>query len=100
MWILILGCLLFFGVHSLAMVYPALCERFTARYGANPWQGLYSLIAAIGLALMVYGYGAARVDSAWLYTPPTWSRHTRRANRTHREWTCASHRKRSSCLAE
>ena len=76
MWILILGCLLFFGVHSLAMVYPALCERFTARYGANPWQGLYSLIAAIGLALMVYGYGAARVDSAWLYTPPTWSRHT------------------------
>ena len=75
MWILILGCLLFFGVHSLAMVYPALRERFTARYGANPWQGLYSLIAAIGLALMIYGYGAARVDSAWLYSPPTWSRH-------------------------
>lgn len=75
MLLLLCGCLLFFGTHSLSIIRPQLRTTFVARYGANAWQGIYSLIAAAGLGLMIYGYGAARESSAWLFAPPAWSRH-------------------------
>ncbi len=72
---LLLGCLLFFGVHCISVVAEGWRDAMVARIGKGPWQGLYSLLAAAGLALMVYGYGQARLDSPWLYAPPVWGRH-------------------------
>jgi hypothetical protein len=37
---------------------------------SGPWKGLYSLASAVGLALIVVGYGMARRDPVVLYTPP------------------------------
>lgn len=71
----LLGCLLFFGVHSVSIVAPQWRDRMVARLGLGPWQGLYSLISIAGFVLMLHGYGLARVDSTWLYVPPGWSRH-------------------------
>ena len=46
-----------------------------AKLGEGPWKGLYSIISIIGLVLIVYGYGAARMEPIVLYAPPSWLRH-------------------------
>lgn len=72
---LLLGILLFFGVHCLSVVAGRWRDAMVARLGKGPWQGLYSLLSAVGLALMIYGYGLTRLDSPWAYAPPAWGRH-------------------------
>jgi len=75
MLLLILGLILFLGVHSIAIVDNAWRERMIARYGENPWKAAYGLLALIGLVLIVYGYGDARQTPLLLYTSPAWMRH-------------------------
>ncbi|MDZ7749478.1 MAG: NnrU family protein [Halofilum sp. (in: g-proteobacteria)] len=72
---LILGLVLFLGIHSAAIVAPAGRERAAARLGEWGWKGLYAAVSLIGLVLIVRGYGAARLDPTWLYVPPGWLRH-------------------------
>jgi uncharacterized membrane protein len=69
---LVLGLLIFFGVHSISMVALAWRNRVAERLGTRAWQGLYSLVALIGFYLIVSGYGAARAATGILYfTPPS-----------------------------
>lgn len=75
MLVLLLGLVLFLGVHSVRIVAPAWREAMIARRGENAWKGLYSLIAGLGLVLIVWGYGLARADPVILYAPPLWARH-------------------------
>lgn len=72
---LILGLILFLGVHSISIINDPWRDRMAARLGEIPWKGVYSVIAIIGLVLIIQGYGAARYDPVVLYTPPTWLRH-------------------------
>jgi uncharacterized membrane protein len=72
---LILGLVLFLGVHSVSIVAPEGRDRMAQRLGTAGWQGLYSLIAAAGLVLIIWGYGQARLEPVVLYTPPTAFRH-------------------------
>src|SRR6478735_5597645 len=66
---LIAGLVLFIGIHSVSIVAPAWRDSVAARLG-NAWRGLYSLVAAVGLVLVVLGYAAARLDPLVLYQPP------------------------------
>lgn len=66
---LIAGLLIFFAAHSIAIVAPGLRDRLAERLGLI-WKIGFSIDAAIGLALIVYGYGQARLDPFVLYTPP------------------------------
>ncbi|MBH0239931.1 NnrU family protein [Methylobrevis albus] len=75
MTILILGLLIFLGVHSVQIFAPDLRERGIARLGAGGWRGVYSLVSALGLLLIIWGYGIARLDPVVLYVPPTGLRH-------------------------
>lgn len=75
MLLLILGLVIFFGIHSVSIVNPAWRDQMAARLGEWPWKGLYAVFAIIGFVLMVKGYGMARLDPVWLYTPPSWTRH-------------------------
>jgi uncharacterized membrane protein len=70
MTLLVVGLVLFLGVHSISIVAPAWRDAQFAQRGEKTWKGLYSLAAAIGLALIVYGYGAARQSPVVLYVPP------------------------------
>ena len=70
---LLLGVVLFIGVHSLATV--GLRDRAVALLGEGPWKGAYALISIVGLVAMVYGYGLARGAPTLLWAPPTWTRH-------------------------
>lgn len=72
---LILGLVIFLGVHSVSIVAPAARERWLAQMGEGGWKGLYSLLSFVGLALIIWGYGQARLDPVQLYTPPTALRH-------------------------
>ena len=74
MTVLILGLLAFLGVHSVRIFADDWRSAQVARLGANRWKGLYTLASIAGLALMIWGLGLARADSAVLWTPPAWTR--------------------------
>ena len=75
MELLVFGLLVFLGVHTLP-IFPATRNALVTRLGAMPYRGLFSLISAAGLVLIVMGFGQARMDgSPVLYDPPTWTRH-------------------------
>jgi uncharacterized membrane protein len=72
---LILGLLIFLGAHSVKILAPGWRDAQLARMGENGWKGVYSLVSALGLGLIIWGFGAARVDSPALWIPPIWTRH-------------------------
>ena len=75
MTILLLGLLIFLGVHTLT----TMRERragLIGRFGAGAYKGVYSIVSLIGLALIVYGFGAYRAGGYIpVWEPPTWTRH-------------------------
>ena len=75
MTILIVGLLLFLGVHSVRIVAPDLRERIMARVGTGAWKGSYSLISVASFVLLVWGFGLARQQPVLLYVPPLALRH-------------------------
>lgn len=75
MTLLIVGLVLFLGIHSVSIVAPAWRDVQLAQRGEAAWKGLYSVVAAIGLGLIIYGYALARQAPVALYTPPTALRH-------------------------
>lgn len=75
MTILILGLILFLGMHSIRIVADGWRAQQVARLGENGWKGLYSLASALGLGLVVWGYGLARAEPVVLWDPPGWTRH-------------------------
>jgi len=66
---------LFLGVHSVRIVADGWRTQTLARMGEMPWKGLYSLVSAVGLALIVWGYGLARQQPVVLWVPPIGMRH-------------------------
>ena len=75
MTLLIVGLVLFLGIHSVSIVAPGWRDAQVAARGEAAWKGLVSISAAIGLGLIVYGYGLARESPAPLYAPPPALRH-------------------------
>jgi uncharacterized membrane protein len=75
MTFLVLGLVIFLGLHSTRIVSESGRERAIARVGEGPWKGIYSLVSAIGFVLIVWGFARGRYDAPQLWTPPTWGRH-------------------------
>lgn len=75
MTLLLIGLLLFLGIHSISIISPSTRERLVNQLGEWPYKGVYSLIAITGLVLMSIGYGESRMDPTVLYTSPLWLRH-------------------------
>lgn len=69
---LVLGLLLFLGMHSTSIVAFGARERLVARLGEWPWKGLYSIAAIAGFVLILRGYGAARLAPVVLWQSPGW----------------------------
>lgn len=73
---LILGLLLFLGVHSVRILAPGWRTSVIGRIGEGTWKGLYSLLSIIGFVLIVWGYGQARAAGTTLvWVPPVGMRH-------------------------
>ncbi len=75
MAMLVLGLVLFVGVHSLSIVSYSARDALAARMGPGAFRGVYSLIALAGLVLVVVGYGAARQAPTVVYVTPYWVRY-------------------------
>ena len=73
-WLLI-GLVLFLGIHSVSIVARPWRDAQIAQRGEGTWKGLYTVVSLIGFVLIVYGYGVARQSPVVLYSPPPWTRH-------------------------
>ena len=67
---LILGLVLFLGVHALRVFAEGTRESLIGSMGAFVYKAFYSIVSIIGLLLIVSGYTAARTEPIVLYTPP------------------------------
>jgi len=70
---LIVGLVLFLGIHSIAIVASGWRDRMLERMGEGPWKGLYTVISIIGFVLILWGYSLARRQPVVLYSPPYWT---------------------------
>jgi uncharacterized membrane protein len=74
MTMLILGLVLFLGVHSVRIVADGWRTRFIAARGSMTWKGLYTAVAIVGFVLICVGFGQARQQPVVLWSPPRWTR--------------------------
>lgn len=72
---LLIGLILFLGVHSISIVNEPWRNRMADRMGEITWKGVYTLVAVVGLLLVIHGYGSARYDPIVVYAPPVWLGH-------------------------
>lgn len=77
MLLMVAGLALFFLIH-LVPTAPELRRGLIDRYGEVPYKVAFSIIALIGLAIVVVGYGKVQVNpgkNPVLWDPPLWARH-------------------------
>jgi uncharacterized membrane protein len=75
MTVLILGLVIFLGLHSIRIFAEDWREARIARIGEKRWKGTYSIVSVIGLVLVIWGYGIARREPVVLWSPPVWAPH-------------------------
>ena len=73
--LLILGLVIFLGVHSLRIFAAPWRDATRARLGEGAWKGLYSLVSLAGFVAICWGYGLARQAPVTLWVPPLGMRH-------------------------
>ena len=74
MLFLILGLVIFFGIHSVRIVAAGFRDAQIAT-NAGRWKGLYALVSIVGFALIVWGWRLYRPEAPEIYEPPAWGRH-------------------------
>ncbi len=72
MSILISGLIIFLGIHLLP-TFSSIRTKLIEKYGEKRYQVFYSLIAGIGLIVIIFGM--IYRDFVHLWTPPAWGRH-------------------------
>ena len=73
MTLLVLGLVLFLGVHSVRIVADDWRSRVVAARGALAWRGAYSVLSIAGFVLICIGFCQARHDPVVLWSPPRWT---------------------------
>jgi uncharacterized membrane protein len=77
MLILVIGLVLFLGVH-LVPTNPELRNGLAERFGETTWKAIFSVISLIGFVMIVYGFHKLQVmpgKNPQLWVPPAWTRH-------------------------
>jgi uncharacterized membrane protein len=69
------GLVLFLGAHSVRIVADDWRSAQIARAGVGAWKAIYSIVSIAGFAMIVWGYGQARLAPVDLWIPPLWTRH-------------------------
>ena len=75
MTLLILGLVIFLGVHSTRVFADPWRATQLTHWGEKGWKGAYSLASLVGFVLLVWGYGLARQSPMPLWTPVIGLRH-------------------------
>lgn len=75
MLVLILGIIIFLGVHTLT-TQREMRTSLIERLGAGPYKGLYSIGSLIGFVLICWGFSMYRANGMIVvWSPPVWTRH-------------------------
>lgn len=75
MFALVLGLVLFLGMHSVRLFAADWRMAQIDRRGLLAWKAVYALVSLVGLVLIIWGYGQARLSPDWLWVTPVWTRH-------------------------
>lgn len=75
MAILVLGIILFLGLHLVRVVAPGFRAGIIESRGKGTWMAIYAILSLVGLCLIIYGFGQARSETGMLYNPPVFMRH-------------------------
>ena len=75
MAMLILGLLLFLGIHSTRIFADGWRSGMVARMGPLPWKGLFALVSILGFIVLVWGFRMARQETLVLWVSPSWMKH-------------------------
>lgn len=70
MAVLVVGIVLFLGLHLIRVIAPGFRQAMVDRMGPSAWRGVYSVLSILTLVLLIYGFGIARTQTTVLYTPP------------------------------
>ncbi len=68
---LLLGLVLFFGMHSMSIVALPLRDKLAVKSEIG-WKLIYGVVSLIGLILMLRGYAELRLTPTILYVAPVW----------------------------
>jgi len=72
---LVVGLVLFLGLHSVRIFADGWRSRVLQARGEGMYKGAYSLLSLLGLGLIIYGFGVARETPVLLWSPPVAMRH-------------------------
>ena len=75
MAILVLGLVIFIGVHSIRIVAAPWRAAQIERFGPRAWRGAFAALSIAGFVLIVYGYGPSRRYPVPIWLPPFWTAH-------------------------
>ncbi len=75
MAILVLGLILFLGVHSVRIFANDWRTRTITDRGEKFYKGVYTLVSLASFALIVWGYGLARHNPVVVWNPPRGMNH-------------------------
>lgn len=72
---LVIGLLIFLGIHSASIFAAERRRGIIAAKGKMAWMFPYTVFSLIGLGLIIWGYGVARETPVIIYDTPLWTRH-------------------------
>jgi uncharacterized membrane protein len=75
MTLLIIGLIIFLGLHSVRIFANDWRNDKLAQWGEGAWKGVYSVASIVGFALVCWGYGLARQQPVVLWVPPVATKH-------------------------
>ena len=75
MLILVLGLVLFLGVHSVRIFAEGWRSRTVSHMGPLTWKAVFSVVSVIGFVLIIWGYGVARQQPVMVWSPPMGMKH-------------------------
>ena len=73
MTLLVLGIVIFFGVHSVRVFADEWRSRQIAARGEQTWKMLYSIASVVGIVVLGWGFAQTRKAPIALWTPPHWT---------------------------
>jgi uncharacterized membrane protein len=75
MTVLILGLVVFIGVHSIRVVAARWRDAQIARFGVAAWRAAFAVLSLTGTVLTIYGYVLSRHAPVFVWSPPFWMPH-------------------------
>ncbi|NIO40635.1 MAG: NnrU family protein [Burkholderiales bacterium] len=69
---LVLGLIIFVGIHSVRIISDDFRTKQIEKVGIRTWRAMHAAVSLVGLLLIVVGYGTARAAPHVVWDPPAW----------------------------